>query len=127
MGRPAEALDSYGRALAISPRDEQALRGRAELLAAAGRRVEAADLLDRLAAVLDGSGRLADASDAERRALELAESRERRRQVEVYAERLRASAGDEKAARALAQVLRVLEPPVAPTPTPVTPEVAPTP
>jgi tetratricopeptide (TPR) repeat protein len=114
MGRPADALESYGRALAIAPRDEQALRGRAELLAAAGRRVEAAELLDRLADVLDASGRLADASDAARRALELAESRERRRQVEAYAERLRASAGDEAAARALAQVLRILEPPVAP-------------
>jgi hypothetical protein len=112
MGRPAEAMESYGRALAIAPRDEQALRGRAELFAAAGRRVEAAELLDRLAEVLDGSGRLPDASDAARRALELAESRERRRQVEAYAERLRASAGDEAAARALAQVLRVLEPPV---------------
>ena len=115
MGRPAEALESYGRALAIAPRDEQALRGRAEL-PAAGRRVEAAELLDRPAEVLDGSGRLADASDAARRALELAESRERRRQVESYAERLRASAGDEAAARALAHVLRVLEPPVAPQP-----------
>jgi tetratricopeptide (TPR) repeat protein len=112
MGRPADALESYGRALAIAPRDEQALRGRAQLLAAAGRPFEAAELLDRLAAVLDSSGRLPDASDAARRALELAESRERRRQVEAYAERLRASAGDEAAARALAHVLRVLEPPV---------------
>jgi len=112
MGRPADALESYGRALAIAPRDEQALKGRAELLAAVGRRVEAAELLDRLAAVLDGSGRLPDASDAARRALELAESRERRRQVEAYAERLRAQPGDEAAARALAQVLRLLEPPV---------------
>ena len=77
MGRPADALESYGRALAIAPRDEQALEGRAELLAAAGRRVEAAELLDRLADVLDGNGRLPDASDAARRALELAESRER--------------------------------------------------
>ena len=111
MGRPADALESYGRALAIAPRDEQALKGRAELLAAVGRRVEAAELLDRLAAVFDSNGRLADASDAARRALELAESRERRRQVEAYAERLRAQPGDEAAARALAQVLRVLEPP----------------
>jgi tetratricopeptide (TPR) repeat protein len=112
MGRPADALESYGRALAIAPRDEQALKGRSELLAAVGRRVEAAELLDRLAAVLDGNGRLPDASDAARRALELAESRERRRQVEAYAERLRAQPGDEAAARALAQVLRVLDPPV---------------
>jgi len=116
MNRPAEAIQSYGRALKLAPRDEAALRGQADLLAAAGRRVEAAELLDRLADVLDGSNRLADASDAARRALELAESRERRRQVEAYATRLKASAGDEAAAAALARVLRVLEPPVAVAP-----------
>ena len=116
MNRPAEAMQSYGRALKLAPRDEAALRGQADLLAAAGRRVEAAELLDRLADVLDGSNRLADASDAARRALELAESRERRRQVEAYATRLKASAGDEAAAAALARVLRVLEPPIAPAP-----------
>ena len=121
IGRPEDALESYGRAVSLAPRDEQALRGRADLLAAAGRRVEAADLLDRLADVLDASGRLPEASDAARRALELAESRERRRQVEAYAGRLQASAGDEAAARALAQVLRVLEPPV--TSAPVAPTV----
>jgi tetratricopeptide (TPR) repeat protein len=116
MNRPADAMQSYGRALKLAPRDEAALRGQADLLAAAGRRVEAAELLDRLADVLDGSNRLADASDAARRALELAESRERRRQVEAYATRLKASAGDEAAAAALARVLRVLEPPVAAAP-----------
>ena len=116
MNRPAEAIQSYGRALKLAPRDEAALRGQADLLAAAGRRVEAAELLDRLADVLDGSNRLADASDAARRALELAESRERRRQVEAYATRLKASAGDAAAAAALARVLRVLEPPIAPAP-----------
>ena len=113
MGRPAEALESYGRALAIAPRDEQALRGRAELLAAAGRRVEAAELLDRWQEVLDGS---APGGRQRRGAASSWRSRERRRQVESYAERLRASAGDEAAARALAHVLRVLEPPVAPQP-----------
>jgi hypothetical protein len=113
MGRPADATQSYGRALALAPRDEAALRGQADLLAAAGRRVEAAELLDRLAEVLDGSGRLADASDAARRALELAESRERRRQVEAYATRLKAAPADAAVAQALTQVLRVLEPPVA--------------
>lgn len=116
MNRPVEAMQSYGRALKLAPRDEAALRGQADLLAAAGRRVEAAALLDRLADVLDGSNRLADASDAARRALELAESRERRRQVEAYATRLTASAGDEAAAAALARVLRVLEPPIAAAP-----------
>jgi tetratricopeptide (TPR) repeat protein len=61
--------------------------------------------------VLDGAGRLADACDAARRALELAESRVRRRQVETLAARLRAaSPGDEAAQRALDQALRLLEP-----------------
>jgi hypothetical protein len=132
MGRPADATQSYARALALAPRDEAALRGQADLLAAAGRRVEAADLLDRLAEVLDGSGRLADASDAARRALELAESRERRRQVEAYAARLKAAPADAAVAQALTQVLRVLEPPVAAAaaavvvePEPETPEAQP--
>jgi tetratricopeptide (TPR) repeat protein len=118
MGRSTEAMASYGRALSLAPRDEQALRGQAELFAAAGRRVEAAELLDRLSDVLDASGRLPDAADAARRALELAESRERRRQVEAYAKRLRASPGDAAAAAALARVLHVLEPPVAAEPPP---------
>jgi len=132
MGRPADATQSYGRALALAPRDEAALRGQADLLAAAGRRVEAAELLDRLAEVLDGSGRLADASDAARRALELAESRERRRQVEAYATRLKAAPADAAVAQALTQVLRVLEPPVGAAaaavvvePEPETPEAQP--
>jgi tetratricopeptide (TPR) repeat protein len=64
-----------------------------------------------LAEVLDGAGRLADACDASRRALELAESRVRRRQVEAIAARLRAeSPGDEAAQRALDLALRVLDP-----------------
>jgi tetratricopeptide (TPR) repeat protein len=114
MGRLPEALLAYDRALALAPRDEAGLRGRAEVLAATGRRVDAADTLDRLAEVLDAADRLPDASDAAWRALELAESKDRRRHVESLATRLRASAGDEAAERALAQVLRVLEPPVTP-------------
>ena len=114
MERLPEALAAYDRALALAPRDETGLRGRAEVLAAMGRRVDAADTLDRLAEVLDAAGRLPDASDAARRALELAESKDRRRHVESLATRLRASAGDDAAERALAQVLRVLEPPVVP-------------
>ena len=56
--------------------------GRADVLAAVGRRAEAADTLDRLAAILEREGRLADACDVARRALELAESRGRRTHVE---------------------------------------------
>jgi tetratricopeptide (TPR) repeat protein len=110
MSRTDDAVAAYDRALELAPRDEAALRGRADLLAGAGKRVEAAETLDRLAAVLDAAGRLPDASDAGRRALELAESKERRRFIELIADRLRGSAGDEAAERALVQVLRLLEP-----------------
>ena len=43
MGRPADALAAYDAALGAAPRDEAALRGRAEALAQLGRRTEAAD------------------------------------------------------------------------------------
>ncbi len=88
--RPADALRHYGVALSLAPRDEAALLGRAQALAALGRRPEAADAYDTLAEVRDGSGRLADAVDAARRALDLAEGRERRRSLERLIERLRA-------------------------------------
>jgi tetratricopeptide (TPR) repeat protein len=109
-GKAAEAVDAYDRALALGPRDEAALRGRADAMVALGRPFEAAESLDRLADVLDGGGRVADACDAARRALELAESKDRRRQVEALVGRLRVSAGDEKAERSLARALRLLEP-----------------
>ncbi len=111
MNRPEDAVAAYGRALTIAPRDEVALRGIAEAQVRLGRRTDAAESLDRLAGVLDDAGRLADATDAARRALELAESRTRRTHVEALAERLRtASPGDEAAQRALDQALRMLEP-----------------
>lgn len=116
MGRPSDALASFDRALELAPRDEAGLRGRAGVLAEVGRRVDAAETFDLLAEVLLASDRLPDASDAARRALELAESRDRRRTIESMAARLRESAGDEAAERALAQVLRLLEPAVEPLP-----------
>jgi len=109
-GRAAEAAEAYDRALALSPRDEAALRGRSEAMVAIGRPFEAAEALDRLADVLDAGGRLADACDAARRALELAESKDRRRQAESLVGRLQVSAGDEAAQQSLARALRLLEP-----------------
>ena len=111
-GRADDAADAFDRALGLGPRDEAALRGRADAMIALSRPYEAAESLDRLADVLDGSGRIADACDAARRALELAESKDRRRQVEALVGRLRVSAGDEKAERSLARALRILEPPM---------------
>ena len=109
LGRPDESLAAYAAALERAPRDEGAMQGRADVLAAAGRRSEAADQLDNLAAMLEREGRLADACDVARRALELAESRGRRRQVGSLVERLKATPGDAAASEALARALGVLE------------------
>lgn len=125
LDRSDEAVAAYGAALDRAPNDETALRGRAELLAAMGRRADAADDLDRLAGVLEREDRLADACDAERRALELAEARGRRRQLADLVARLAATAaGDPAAAEALTRAQRVLDsvpsvgavPPEAPRP-----------
>ncbi len=109
LGRPDESLAAYAAALDRAPRDEGAMQGRADVLAAVGRRSEAADQLDNLAAILERDGRLADACDVARRALELAESRGRRHQVERLVERLRAAPGDAAASEALARALGVLD------------------
>ncbi len=66
LGRPDEALAAYAAALGRAPGDEAALRGRADVQAETGHRAEAAATLDRLAAVLEGQGRLADACDVAR-------------------------------------------------------------
>ena len=119
LGRSDEALTVYAAALDRAPSDEGAMQGRADVLAAVGRRTEAADTLDRLAAILEREGRLADACDVARRSLELAESRGRRRQVEGFVARLRETTGDASATEALERALSVLDsvPGVAPRPT----------
>lgn len=109
LGRVDEALAAYRTAMERAPDDEGALRGRADLLASEGRRAEAASSLDRLAGVLERAGRTADACDIARRALELAESRGRRKLVQSLVERLRESAGDPAVAEALERALGVLE------------------
>lgn len=109
LGRVDEALAAYRTATERAPDDEGALRGRADLLASEGRRAEAASSLDRLAGVLERAGRIADACDVARRALELAESRGRRKQVQSLVERLRGSTSDPSAAEALERALSVLE------------------
>ncbi len=114
--RPAEALRHYEVALAMAPRDEAALLGRAQALAALDRRGDAADAFDALAEAQARSGRLADAVDAARRGLELAEGRERRRTLERLISQLRASEPDEPGRTALEQALLVLEGPAVPRP-----------
>lgn len=119
LGRTDEALSAYAAALDRAPTDEGAMRGRADVLATVGRRAEAADTLDRLAAILEHDGRLADACDVARRSLELAESRGRRKHVEGLVARLRSTPDDAAAAEALERALSMLDsvPGVAPLPT----------
>jgi tetratricopeptide (TPR) repeat protein len=110
LGKSDDALTAYSAALDRAPTDEGAMHGRADVLAALGRRAEAAEMLDRLASILERDGRLADACDVARSALELAESRGRRRQVEGLVARLRTAAPEDAAAAdALQRALGVLE------------------
>jgi tetratricopeptide (TPR) repeat protein len=109
LHRPDEALAAYAMALSIAPEDEAALRGRAELQADQGRRAEAANDFETLAGVLERAERLTDAADAARRALELAESRTRRREMERLGRLLRESGEDQSAVDALDRALRILE------------------
>lgn len=109
LGRPVEALAAFDAALERAPSDEVALRARADMLLTLGRPAEAADTLDRLASVLDAAGRLPDAVDATRRGLELAESRGRRRGLQILADRLAVGAsGDQAAAEILGRASAVL-------------------
>lgn len=110
QGRRDEALVAFDAALQRAPADEAALRGRAELHAAAGRRVDAAIDYEVLAAALEQAGRTADAADAVRRALELAESRSRRHELERLSALLRAAGGDRPAVAALDRALGLLDP-----------------
>jgi len=122
LGRAEDALVAYGAALDRAPTDEGAMHGRADVLTALGRRAEAAETLDRLASILERDGRLADACDVACSALELAESRGRRRQVEGLVARLRTAAPEDAAAAdALQRALGVLD-----SGPGVTPMVAPT-
>jgi tetratricopeptide (TPR) repeat protein len=110
IGDTAAALDAFDAAIDRAPRDEAALAGRADVLIRAGRRVEAAEALDLLADVEESSGRTADASDTVLRALEQAESKQRRRHLERLTEALREAIGDQAAEQALARAMKVLEP-----------------
>ncbi len=107
--RPSEALRHYASALQIAKGDEAALLGRAQALAALGRRGEAATAFDAVADLRAAAGRLADAVDAGRRALELAEGRARRKNLELLIAQLRASEPGEPGRLALEQALQILE------------------
>jgi tetratricopeptide (TPR) repeat protein len=108
LGKDAEALAAFDAALERAPADEAALRGRAAALTALGRRAEAAVTLDRLMVRLSDAGLLPEAADVAREALELAESRGRRRGLAGLVERLRGPGDDPLAQAALERASALL-------------------
>lgn len=86
LGRTADALTAYARALGRAPRDEASLAGRAEALLAAGRKREASEVLERLAEVQVETDRLPEGLTTMRRALELHKTKRRRTRVQALAD-----------------------------------------
>lgn len=109
LGRHDASERAYGDALQRSAGDETALRGRAALRLELRRPLDAARDLEALAEALEDAGRLPEASNAVCDALDIAESRVRRRIVERLAKELRSLDGDPKAAEALARAAPYLE------------------
>lgn len=114
LDRVDEALVAFATALRLAPRDEPGLAGRADALIVAGRRAEAAGVLDLLADTQETAGRLPDACDTARRALELAESRARRRHLESLVAELEGWPAERGMADHLARARKALEVVVAP-------------
>ena len=109
--RSGDAIRQFDLALRMSPHDEPALLGRAQALASLDRRIESAEAFDTLAETRIRAGKLADAVDAARRGLEMAEGRGRRRTLERLIAQLRASEPGEPGRLAMERALRVLEGP----------------
>jgi tetratricopeptide (TPR) repeat protein len=122
LGKASEANVAFGRALQRAPDDEAALRGRADALTRLGDRVEVADTLDRLAAVVDAAGRRGEALDLIGSALDLAEGRSRRATLQAMVE---ATDGDPSVAATVTEPLSRararLHGPVGPEPPPPPP------
>jgi tetratricopeptide (TPR) repeat protein len=113
LGHLEEALAEFAAAVARAPHDEGALLGQAEALSIAGQRVDAALALDHVSEVQEAAGRLPEAADTLRRAMELEESAERGRRQRGLVRQIRLSAGDQVAEQLLARALRLRDEPAA--------------
>jgi tetratricopeptide (TPR) repeat protein len=111
LGHLEEALVEYAAAVALAPHDEGALLGQAEALTVAGQRVDAALALDHVSEIQAAGGRLPEAADTVRRALELEDSPERARCQRGLLREIRLSAGDHAAEQLLARALRLRDEP----------------
>jgi tetratricopeptide (TPR) repeat protein len=112
LGHLEEALVEYAAAVARAPHDEGALLGQAEALTVAGQRVDAALALDHVSEIQAAAGRLPEAADTVRRALELEDSPERARCQRGLLREIRLSSGDHAAEQLLARALRLRDEPV---------------
>jgi tetratricopeptide (TPR) repeat protein len=113
LGHLEEALVEYAAAVARAPHDEGALLGQAEALTIAGQRFDAAQALDHVSEIQEAAGRLPEASDTLRRALELEDTTERSRRQRGLLREIRLSAGDQAAEQLLARALRLRDEPTA--------------
>jgi tetratricopeptide (TPR) repeat protein len=111
LGHLEEALVEYAAAVARAPHDEGALLGQAEALTMAGQRVDAAQALDHVSEIQEAAGRLPEAADTLRRALELEDAPERGRHQRGLLREIRLSAGDQAAEQLLARALRLRDEP----------------
>jgi tetratricopeptide (TPR) repeat protein len=112
LGHLEEALVEYAAAVARAPHDEGALLGQAEALTTAGQRVDAALALDHVAEIQEAAGRLPEAADTLRRALNLEDSPERARRQRGLQREIRLSVGDQAAEQLLARALRLRDEPI---------------
>jgi tetratricopeptide (TPR) repeat protein len=111
LGHLEDALVEYAAAVARAPHDEGALLGQAEALTLAGQRVDAAQALDHVSEIQEAAGRLPEAADTLRRALELDDTPERARRQRGLLREIRLSAGDQAAEKLLARALRLRDEP----------------
>jgi len=106
-----EALAEYAVAVGLAPHDEGALLGQAEAMAMAGQRVDAARTLDHVSEIQEAAGRVPEAAETLRRALELENTSERSRRQRGLLRGIRLSEGDQAAEHLLARALRIRDEP----------------